>query len=136
MHFSPNETMGCKLGPAGPKNKNQHLAVWRKMICQMEIFIWQISFHLENHFLPNCQTSKKSPNGNFHLANHFLPNCQTSSNSPNGNFHLAKHFSPNCQSIICYKIREDTSIFQFGLRLFCTPCLRFFKLNLGAQKAY
>ena len=70
--------MGSELGPAGPKNKNQHLAVWqkmirhmeisiwriftrlavwRKMISQMEISIWRISFHLANHFSPNCQKS-------------------------------------------------------------------------------
>ena len=35
-------TMGTELGPVGPKNKIQHLAVWRKMIRQMEISIWRI----------------------------------------------------------------------------------------------
>jgi len=45
-------TLGSELGPAGPKNKIQHLAVWRKMISQTEIPIWLISFHLAN-YLPN-----------------------------------------------------------------------------------
>ena len=63
-----------------------HLAVWRKMISQIEIVIWLIYFHLAKNDLPN---------GNFHLANYFH---LAKNDKPNGNFHLANHFSPNCQT--------------------------------------